>query len=338
MEKISESMAWLARPDGNVVIGHGPFTATAEAPREMTAFYIRSFGPGTSQPWLIPTRTEQTTLAEFASRFEDRLPPHCEWHPLDAGPFSTVFQEVTAAIRSGLFEKTVPVVAETGFGPPDVGLSLVGAMTRQSSRLRSYGFFDGNRGFCGATPELLFSLSGSNLDTMALAGTAKREDREVFAVDEKEIREHEYVAQTLVSKLQALGDPIRRSREILDLGSIVHFLSLINVELEHQRTPADLIDLLHPTPALGPLPRTKETLSLLLGWRERLNCPDEFGAPFGVWENERFDAVVAIRGVWWDANQITLPAGCGVIEASRLVNEWRELRLKREAVKRLISP
>jgi menaquinone-specific isochorismate synthase len=31
-----------------------------------------------------------------------------------------------------------------------------------------------------------------------------------------------------------------------------------------------------------------------------------------------------------------LPAGCGVIEASRMVNEWRELRLKREAVKSAI--
>ena len=30
-------------------------------------------------------------------------------------------------------------------------------------------------------------------------------------------------------------------------------------------------------------------------------------------------------------------AGCGVIEASRLVNEWRELRLKREAVKRFLD-
>jgi menaquinone-specific isochorismate synthase len=46
-----------------------------------------------------------------------------------------------------------------------------------------------------------------------------------------------------------------------------------------------------------------------------------------------FQAIVAIRGVWWKGDEIRLPAGCGVIEASRLVNEWRELRLKREAVK-----
>jgi menaquinone-specific isochorismate synthase len=40
--------------------------------------------------------------------------------------------------------------------------------------------------------------------------------------------------------------------------------------------------------------------------------------------------------VWWNGAHAKLPAGCGVIEASRLVSEWRELRLKREAVKQLL--
>ena len=44
-----------------------------------------------------------------------------------------------------------------------------------------------------------------------------------------------------------------------------------------------------------------------------------------------------MRGIWWRGDQLRLPAGCGVIEASRLVNEWRELRLKREAVKQALG-
>jgi menaquinone-specific isochorismate synthase len=71
----------------------------------------------------------------------------------------------------------------------------------------------------------------------------------------------------------------------------------------------------------------------LIAWRRRLGTPESFGAPFGAMVEEEFHAIVAIRGVWWSGRQIRLPAGCGVIEASRLVNEWRELRLKREAVK-----
>ena len=89
----------------------------------------------------------------------------------------------------------------------------------------------------------------------------------------------------------------------------------------------------HPTPALGPLPRTEETLSQLIGWRNRLQCPPWFGAPFGIWQDGVFEVLVAIRMVAWEQDQLLVPSGCGVIEESRLVNEWRELRLKREAVR-----
>ena len=46
-----------------------------------------------------------------------------------------------------------------------------------------------------------------------------------------------------------------------------------------------------------------------------------------------FHAVVTIRGAYWKGDRIAIPSGCGVIEASRLTNEWRELGLKRSAVK-----
>lgn len=337
MENGTESMAWLARGDGSVVIGHGPFRSSQTVPDSETAFYKRDFAVTTDAPWKIPCKVEVVSSADFVRRYRDTPPPHCEWSVPDAGPFSGVFQEVMAAIREGTFEKTVPVVVEKGSCEDSAGPAIVAAMARQSTPLCSYGWVQGNQGFAGATPELLISLRDQALETMALAGTAKREDREVFAVDEKEIREHEYVAQTLVSKLQGLGNPHRKPREILDLGSIVHFLTHIRVSLDRPTSPDQLIERLHPTPALGPLPRTEETLGLLLGWRRQLGCPETFGAPFGLWHEGGFDAVVAIRGLWWSDKEVSLPAGCGIIEASRLVNEWRELRLKRDAVKRFLD-
>ncbi len=39
----------------------------------------------------------------------------------------------------------------------------------------------------------------------------------------------------------------------------------------------------------------------------------------------------------WRGHEVRVPAGCGVIEESRLVNEWRELRLKRESVKKIFG-
>jgi menaquinone-specific isochorismate synthase len=330
-------MAWLARRDGSVVIGHGPFAASASLPTTGAAFFHQDFALSDPQPWKIPARFEIITQQAFAARHAATPPPVCDWNHLDAVPFSGVFQEVMAAIHGGLFEKTVPVVIETGVTSEPPAAHLIAATARQPAPLCSYGWVQGADGFAGATPELLIALDDLNLETMALAGTARQDDREVFAVDEKEIREHEYVAQTLVSKLTDLGPLRRYPRDILDLGSIVHFLTLIRVALDHPQHPEHLIKRLHPTPALGPLPRTAETLGKLLEWRQRLGCPPQFGAPFGVAHAGRFDAVVAIRGVWWHDRQLILPAGCGVIEASRLVNEWRELRLKRESVKRFLA-
>lgn len=337
MENSSNSMAWLARRDGSAVVGYGPFSESAESPAEGISFYVQNFALRDAKPWKTPQRIERTTIQELGSRFSNSPPLICDWDPLDAAPFSEVFQEVMSSIHSGVFEKTVPVVTESGTACHSPGPSIAAAMTLQSSPLHSYGWIQGDAGFAGATPELLFSLEGTRLETMALAGTARSEDREVFAVDEKEIREHEYVAQTLVSKLLDLGGIERCSREILELGSIVHFLTTITLDLHSPQTPEDLLRRLHPTPALGPLPRTEETLSLLLNWRNRLGCPPQFGAPFGLKDQDRFDSVVAIRGIWWQGANLMLPTGCGIIEASRLVNEWRELRLKREAVKRFVS-
>jgi menaquinone-specific isochorismate synthase len=333
----TSSMAWLARRDGSVVVGHGPFASSAEPPCAAVAFYLQDFALSDRQPWKIPERFEIVSQADFAARCAQVPPLICEWAALDAVPFSGVFQEVMAAIHGGLFEKTVPVVIESGTAAAPPAAGLIAAMVRQPAPLCSYGWSEGTTGFAGATPELFISLAGLHLETMALAGTARQDDREVFAVDEKEIREHEYVAQTLVAKLTDLGQLERYPRDILDLGSIVHFLTQIGVALDQPQHPEALIKRLHPTPALGPLPRTAETLAKLLEWRQRLGCPPQFGAPFGVIQDGRFDAVVAIRGIWWQDQTLILPAGCGVIEASRLVNEWRELRLKRESVKRFLA-
>ena len=337
MDITRESLAWLARRDGGIVIGHGPFESSATPPAEGVAFHVGDFALNDELPWKIPNRVERGRREDLAARFAEAEPLQCHWRPLDAEPFALVFQEVMASIHSGFFEKTVPVVTETGTADRVPGPAIMAAMLRQHQPLMSYGWMEPHGGFAGATPELLFSLTEDCLETMALAGTARSEDRDVFAVDEKEIREHEYVAQSLVAKLVDLGHLERQPREILDLGSIVHFLTLIQLDLHAAMGIGELLRRLHPTPALGPLPRTGATMDKLLEWRGRLGCPPEFGAPFGLWDCGRFDAVVAIRGIWWNENQLRIPAGCGVIEASRLVNEWRELRLKREAVKRFLA-
>jgi menaquinone-specific isochorismate synthase len=329
----AEPIAFLDLPDGRTLIGRGPFTRSATAPAAGAAFYRNDFGLTSAAPWWIPRHVEVVARGDLSAALGGPDEPlRCTWEPPDASAFAAVFQEISAAIRTGTFEKTVPVVVEHGTLEGTAAASLLAAVACDVP-LCGYGWSDGHSGFAGASPEALLSVTGGILKTMALAGTARTEERDVLAVDEKEIREHEYVAQALVSKLGDIGRVRRGPRGIMELGSIVHFHTPIEVDLAGDESPDALVRRLHPTPALGPLPRTPETLEQLIGWRRRLGAPEDFGAPFGAIVDGGFHALVAIRGLWWSGREIRLPAGCGVIEASRLVNEWRELRLKREAVK-----
>ncbi len=333
MSLFSGEMAFFRSSPSQVVVGHGPFTRSADCPAG-DAFYINDFALTQERPWLVPQRWEVLSSAEI-ERAETEL--QAEWHALDASRFAHVFQEITTALRHGVIEKTVPVVVENGQLLAGDGHGIATRFAQLSAPKIGYGLLSPRSGFAGATPEVLFEMHGLHLRTMALAGTARRDEHAMFSIDDKEIREHELVAQSLVAKLADLGTVRRHPRRILDLNPLIHYQSLIEVALHEPVRLERLLRLLHPTPALGPLPRTQESLSLLGNWRAALQCPAEFGAPFGLRWQDRFRVVVAIRGLWWEGQQLHLPAGCGVIEASRMVNEWRELHLKREAVKRAIQ-
>ena len=315
---------------GEILVGYGPFTALAEPPAGGVAFYKNDFSLSEEKPWFVPDRIEILNKAPATGGCR------IQWEEPDPVGFAEVFREVSGAIGQGMIEKSVPVVTEKGKGhcSPD---TLLASLFQIPKSLRPYGWIGEEEGFLGATPEVLFRYFDGRIYTMALAGTARSEEQRLFAVDDKEIREHEFVAQTLIAKLSDLGMVVRRVRDILDLGRLIHFQTLINVELYQYQETKTLIERLHPTPALGPLPRTPETIAQLKDWRERLDCPVEFGAPFGLLRDGDFEALVAIRMVSWKGNDFALPSGCGVIQESRLVNEWRELALKRDSVRDLFD-
>ena len=329
-------LAIFGTPDGGLVVGEGPFETFPEPPAEGLAFYRNDFALSLAEPWFIPRGVSCLEPGESVEGLSDERPEVC-WEEPEVETFAEVFGEVSQAIRSGSIEKSVPVMTARGLLTAGSCRQLLRALSTGRKSLRPYGWVEGDQGIVGLSPELLFRLEGGMLHTMALAGTARREESEAFRVDDKEIREHEFVAQTLLAKLSDLGSTTRHPRAVLDLEHLVHFHSGIDVEL-HQPLPVGrLVRLLHPTPALGPLPRTEETMARLIDWRNRLQCPTWFGAPFGLWKDGAFEALVGIRMVAWKENEVEIPSGCGVIEESRLVNEWRELRLKRESVRRIFD-
>ncbi len=329
-----DSYLFFQKDSGEIIIGQGPFERLAEPSTEAACFYFNDFGLNNERPWLLPS---QLVDLETFINGELAAPLAIELEKPSSSDFGQVFEGVLADIHMGKIQKSVPVATELGKVSVSQRRQLVINALRHETEGKFYGFYHPDLAFIGHSPELLFSIQGEKLSTMALAGTAQCDEIEVFSMDEKEIKEHEFVVNSVMSQLGEFGSVVRENRKIKILGDIVHFQSGIQVWLNNAYRLNELIKVLHPTPALGPLPRTRESLSQLNQWRDSLNCPGVFGAPFGYIDQEGFTSLVGIRGVYWEGDQLSIPSGCGIIEASRLTNEWRELKLKREVIKKLFG-
>jgi len=330
--------AFLKTDSGQLTCGFGPFVEKTHPPESGTAFYVNDFALSDPRPWKWPSHSLMAPdLSSLRTSLNGVLPPRVEWNRPEREPFSGIFDRIKREIGAGVFLKSVPVLTERGTLLEGGWDALLHRVERLPAAFFAYGYRQGDRGFVGGTPELLLATHGGKLETMALAGTAEGAALERFAADPKEISEHELVADYLCIRLAEIGAVRREPRQTLSLGPLAHLLSTIHVDLKKDVPWNDLVRFLHPTPALGTLPRDGASLAKLQDDRDALGTPGWFGAPFGAWVDGTFHAVVAIRNVSWNGSEAFLSAGCGVIEASVFENEWQELGLKRAAVKRMLG-
>ena len=329
--------AFFRLPGGRAWIGEGPFESLAQPDAKSACFYINDFDLSDPLPWKKPARLHEVTASSLASLLPPSEATHVQWAKPATEWFKMAFRRIRREVLAGRLQKMVPVLAEQGArltGRPE---SLLHHVIGAPANLWGYGHIVGGRGFLGATPELLFRMSGSEVETMALAGTAKPGDQKDFLSDVKEIEEHQLVVSCLEAQLGSIGTVSAEPREVLETSGLVHFKTRIRARLARPTAPGDLVSLLHPTPAVGCLPRTEEWLTKLREYRALLKAPGFFGAPFGFSIDGEHHLVVAIRGIGWDGDEIVLPSGCGIVGGSAFDHEWRELRLKREAVLKLFD-
>lgn len=194
---------------------------------------------------------------------------------------------------------------------------------------------DGSGGFFGATPERLVGRRGRTVETGALAGTTGRGDTpeedewlaaELLA-DEKNVHEHELVADAVRSQLEPYAASIRAGeRSIRRLATVQHIETPITAELADDEHVLTLVEALHPTPAVGGLPprealRTiRDTEPFERGW---------YAAPVGWFDAAGYGSfAVAIRSAVARGETATLFAGVGIVEDSDPDREWEEVQLK----------
>ncbi len=330
-------IAFFRLPDGRAWIGHGPFESLAHMPSTGGAFYINDFDLSDPKPWKIPTKLEQVDSARLSqsASFNTAEAPFIQWAKPATEWFKMAFRRIRREVLAKRLVKMVPVLTERGTIVSGDPIFLLDRIMTAPSNTWGYARIEGNQGFVGATPELLFRSKDHQVETMALAGTAKPGAQEAFLQDVKEIDEHEIVVRYLQDQLSPLGEVNREPRDLCHTSKLLHFQSNLTVKLSAEADPDTLVRELHPTPAVGCLPREDTWLQRLKEYRTQLRVPNFFGAPFGFVEpgdSHLCHMVVSIRGISWLGAEAQLPSGCGIVGGSAFDHEWRELRLKRESV------
>lgn len=184
--------------------------------------------------------------------------------------------------------------------------------------------------FLGATPERLFTRSGLQIISEAVAGTCRRgidraDDERLMnelITSEKDIREHAFVQEHLAKVFPTTSFT---PRTVHQTHNVQHLYSRCSTTLAQPLSDLDLVSLLHPTPALCGAPK-KAALAAIAQLE-----PFERGLYGGVigWTTpEASDWVVAIRSCLLRGKTATLFSGAGIVEGSNPEEEWDELNQK----------
>lgn len=328
-----ERGALIAWSEDRWIIAWGEAERAAQPDPERPSFFAPDFFLRDEKPWRIYPQSAAVSPDGLAQMLQTRENPR-RWEPFDEDFFADAFARVTAEFGRGRLQKAVPAVFETSSG----ALSAVERerALRHAANLPAglmpYGFWGGNGGTLGASPELLFEDDGVEIHTVAVAGTARSGVMpEDMMEDPKERNEHRLVLEDVAGRLSTLGRVTKGATRLWRIGMLSHLRTDLRVAPQKSADFNRLVARLHPTPAVGIAPRGD--------WRGLLETIDSaprgyFAAPFGLaLPGGRSRCLVAIRGVQWDRETTRCGAGCGLVPGSDLARETAELRLKLSATR-----
>lgn len=343
-----EAATLISLDNGTIFLGHGSYKRESSLvllDPQKPAFYLPDFFLRTQSPWIQYDSWQELSIKEFQDHVEGDQAGSIDWHIDHEDLFQEAFVELQQAFNDGRLEKGVPF-AFTSTSDKMSWMRLMHSIKQALTYIQHfpgylYGHWEGESGFLGVTPEILFrhhEEQPSFLQTMALAGTRKENDcAEEFEKNEKEHREHRLVIEGISKDLQRMGKVISGKTSVLNLPTLKHLFTPIEVHLDQPFHFESAVVSMHPTPALGAFPRPE-------GWKWLENLQKKldrqhYGAPFGFYFGSRGFSfcIVAIRQVQWSASGMRIPAGCGVIKSSVLQNEWEEVQLKMRAIRKIFG-
>jgi menaquinone-specific isochorismate synthase len=249
-----------------------------------------------------------------------------------ADEWADLVEVIRAEIAQGTLEKVVlarRVAFELG-REPDAALVLA-RLRPQAPECTRFLVRKAGISFLGATPEWLAKKHGATLETEAVAGSMSALDREGAArllESGKDRAEHALVLREIVRALSPLASSVEHGEkpELYELRHLLHFRSRVRATLRGSPHLLQVVEQLHPTPAVGGVPTARAVE--WIGSHE----PDERGwyaGPIG-WFDAAGDGefAVALRSGLLEGRHAHLYVGAGIVDRSSPAAEFTETRWK----------
>lgn len=262
--------------------------------------------------------------------------PAAEWRARVAHAAATVRD---GALDKVVLAREVQVIADGGLDP----FAILRHLRLAQPSAFVFGRWRGTSVFLGATPERLVRLDGSAVQASSLAGSVRRggttsDDAALAAgllASAKDRREHELVRRALCDALADLCANVSAPREpsLLSLPNVHHLHTPVTAQLRPGRSLLGLLAVLHPTPAVGGVPREaamryiREHEGLDRGW---------YAGPVGWLQPGHGEFAVALRSGLVHGHEARLFAGCGILGDSDPDHEYAESETKLLALRQAI--
>lgn len=192
--------------------------------------------------------------------------------------------------------------------------------------------------FLGASPERLFSLADSQIQTEAVAGTVGHlaDESPTTLYSEKNVHEHRFVVDGIKERLQKIASHIvtAAAPTALPLADMTHLRSKIAAKAHAQTSMNTILETLHPTAAVCGTPRNAATQ--LITQLERFSR-GLYAAPIGVVRGNDVECAVALRCCLMQGRRVSFYTGAGIVQGSSAAAEWRELETKMATLHKLFS-
>jgi isochorismate synthase len=188
----------------------------------------------------------------------------------------------------------------------------------------------------GATPEQLVKANASEFKTIALAGTQKDTGSNEVVWPKKEQEEQQFVTDYIVEKLKNVASELVVSKPYsLKAGSIWHIKTDISGTLNSSSSLQQVIQLLHPTPAVCGFPKDKSKAFILENEKYDRTFYTGFLGELNI--EDKTDLFVNLRCMEIDNAQAHLFMGCGITKDSIPQKEWEESINKSATMKRILD-